>query len=69
MALGYRHLHGIGVPKSCQDSVSYYTRVADKAVAALQGREGASTFVEKRRLSEMSEVPLPAQQHPHDCGP
>ena len=36
MALGYRHLHGIGVPKSCQDSVSYYTRVADKAVAELQ---------------------------------
>jgi len=56
MALGYRHLHGIGVPKSCQDSVSYYTRVADKAVAALQGREGASTFVEKRRLSEMAEA-------------
>ena len=55
MALGYRHLHGIGVPKSCQDSVSYYTRVADKAVAALQGREGASTFVEKRRLSDVAD--------------
>jgi SEL1 protein len=30
MTLGYRYLHGIGVPKSCEESVFYYQRVADK---------------------------------------
>jgi len=55
MSLGFRHLYGIGVPKSCQESVSYYTRVADKAVAEVQGRGGAGTFVEKKRLSDMTD--------------
>ncbi|RIA90942.1 hypothetical protein C1645_737487 [Glomus cerebriforme] len=32
MTLGYRHLMGIGVPRSCEDSVFYYKRVADKAI-------------------------------------
>ncbi len=30
MALAYRYLMGIGAPKSCEDSVFYYKRVADK---------------------------------------
>lgn len=30
MALAYRHLMGIGVERSCEDSVFYYKRVADK---------------------------------------
>jgi TPR repeat protein len=30
MTLGYRHLMGIGVPRSCEDAVFYYKRVADK---------------------------------------
>ncbi|RKP26333.1 hypothetical protein SYNPS1DRAFT_14339, partial [Syncephalis pseudoplumigaleata] len=32
MTLGYRYLYGIGVPKSCEESVYYYQRVADKAI-------------------------------------
>ncbi|CAH1763166.1 9251_t:CDS:10, partial [Entrophospora sp. SA101] len=32
MTLAYRHLMGIGVERSCEDSVFYYKRVADKAV-------------------------------------
>ncbi|RGB40885.1 hypothetical protein C1646_636746 [Rhizophagus diaphanus] len=32
MTLGYRHLMGIGVPRSCEDAVFYYKRVADKAI-------------------------------------
>ncbi|KAF5835281.1 hypothetical protein DUNSADRAFT_7606, partial [Dunaliella salina] len=30
MALGYRHLHGVGVPKSCWSAVSYYQPVAEQ---------------------------------------
>jgi SEL1 protein len=30
MALAYRYLMGIGVSRSCDDSVFYYKRVADK---------------------------------------
>ncbi|CAJ0826559.1 9200_t:CDS:10 [Entrophospora sp. SA101] len=32
MTLAYRYLMGIGVPKSCEDSLFYYKRVADKAI-------------------------------------
>ncbi|KAI9599526.1 hypothetical protein BDF19DRAFT_381633 [Syncephalis fuscata] len=32
MTLGYRYLYGLGVPKSCEESVYYYQRVADKAI-------------------------------------
>ncbi|KAF9329239.1 ERAD-associated protein [Podila minutissima] len=30
LTMGYKHLHGIGTKKSCEDSVLYYKRVADK---------------------------------------
>jgi hypothetical protein len=32
MALGYRHMHGLGVPKSCQAAVLYYQPVAEQVV-------------------------------------
>jgi hypothetical protein len=30
LTLGYKYMLGIGTKKSCQDSVEYYTRAADK---------------------------------------
>ena len=30
MALGYRHMHGIGVPKSCWTAATYYQPVAEQ---------------------------------------
>lgn len=32
MALGYRHMHGLGVPRSCQAAVLYYNPVAEQVV-------------------------------------
>ena len=32
MALGYRHMHGLGVPKSCQAALLYYQPVAEHVV-------------------------------------
>ncbi|CAG8554689.1 351_t:CDS:10, partial [Diversispora eburnea] len=32
MTLAYRYLSGIGVPRSCEDAVFYYKRVAEKAI-------------------------------------
>jgi TPR repeat protein len=40
MALGYRHLFGLGVPKSCQTALLYYEPVASTVVAAAQAQEG-----------------------------
>src|SRR4051812_320640 len=33
MALGYRHLFGYGVPKSCESAVLYYQQVAEEGPA------------------------------------
>jgi len=33
LTMGYKHMLGIGTAKSCQHSVSYYKRAADKAYA------------------------------------
>ena len=33
MTLAYRHHAGIGTPRNCEESVKYYKKVADKAVA------------------------------------
>ena len=32
MALGYRHMQGLGVPRSCQAAVLYYQPVAEEVV-------------------------------------
>ena len=32
MALGYRHMQGLGVPRSCQTAVLYYQPVAEQVV-------------------------------------
>ena len=32
MTVAYRHLMGIGTPRSCEDAVHYYKRIADKCI-------------------------------------
>lgn len=34
LALGYRHAHGSGVPKSCWSAASYYQPVAEQVSAS-----------------------------------
>ena len=36
MALGYRHMQGLGVPRSCQTAVLYYQPVAEEVVELAQ---------------------------------
>ena len=36
MALGYRHMYGLGVPKNCSTSVLYYREVANTVVSQAQ---------------------------------
>lgn len=33
MALGYRHLHGLGVPKSCETALRHYKFAADRVIS------------------------------------
>jgi hypothetical protein len=35
MTVAYRHLTGIGTPRSCEDAVQYYKHVADKCISPL----------------------------------
>ncbi|MEM7519245.1 MAG: tetratricopeptide repeat protein, partial [Planctomycetota bacterium] len=37
MALGYRHMYGVGVPVRCEAAVEYYGAAADAAVRASRG--------------------------------
>ena len=36
MTVAYRHLMGIGTPRSCEDAVHYYKSVADKCTLPLE---------------------------------
>jgi TPR repeat protein len=38
MALGYKHMHGIGVPKSCDTAFSYYNPAAELVINEAQVR-------------------------------
>ncbi|GMH46075.1 hypothetical protein BSKO_14039 [Bryopsis sp. KO-2023] len=50
MALGYRHMAGVGVPKNCPSAVAYYNAVAEKVIEL--GRiPGTLPAIEKVRLS------------------
>jgi SEL1 protein len=53
MALGYRHMYGIGVPQSCAAAVLYYTPAAEAALASGPGGGplGSPAPVEKVRLT------------------
>jgi hypothetical protein len=50
LALGYRHMHGLGVPKSCAAAVLYYIPPAERVI---ERARGPTPFpgVERIRLS------------------
>ena len=39
LALGYRYLHGLGVPKSCQNAALYYAPVAERVLELAKQRD------------------------------
>jgi len=51
MSLGYRHLQGYGVPKSCESAVLYYSQVAETVVQGLANNP-VSPLLERQRLSD-----------------
>ena len=50
LALGYRHLLGVHMPKACQKALIYYNPAAEKVVAGAQRLKGGQ-LVEKVRLT------------------
>merc|ERR1719242_2255601 len=65
LALGYRHLFGYGVPKSCEVSAQYY----QKAANSLFGSSGNSPFnpmeqqhLEMIRLHDVNRRDLPIKE-------
>ena len=54
VALGYRHMHGLGVPRSCQTAVLYYQPVAEQVVE-LARQPGSLPYVSPY----LPPIPLP----------
>lgn len=50
VALGYRHLYGYGVPKSCQTAAYYYQQAAQLVKAEFE--DGMTPMIEKIRLTD-----------------
>ena len=50
LALGYRHLHGLGVPESCWAAVAYYQPAALAALEAAVAPAGGLPHLERLRL-------------------
>lgn len=51
MSLGYRHLHGLSAPKSCEAAVAYYQEVAEEVVAQ-SIKSPINVVIEKARLAD-----------------
>jgi SEL1 protein len=51
LSMGYRHLMGYGVPRSCESSVLYYSQVAEQVVKELVDRP-IGAVIERSRLSD-----------------
>ena len=56
MAMGYRHLHGLGTPKSCATAALYYEAPASKLIDVVRDpTAGPTPNVEKTRLTPDTE--------------
>ena len=53
LVLGFKHMHGLGVPKSCWSAVSYYQPVAEKVVD-LSVVPDALPSIERLKLSKQN---------------
>ena len=56
MMMGYRHLHGLGVPQVCSTAAQYYQEVAEEVVQMLVD-EQLSPIIERLRLSDEKKRP------------
>ncbi len=56
MMMGYRHLHGLGVPQVCSTAAQYYQEVAEEVVQMLVD-EQLSPIIERQRLSDEKKRP------------
>ena len=63
MALGYRHMQGLGVPRSCQTAVLYYQPVAEEVVELAQTPDSLP-FVS---VPTPSHLPTPLHIATHDA--
>ena len=75
MTMGYRHLHGYGVPKSCESAVQYYDEVARHVVNTLSHSahnhvmtiDRAHLSDEQARLAHMEESAEVLQYYQHSA--
>ena len=75
MSMGYRHVHGYGVPKSCESAVQYYDAVARHVVNALSHSahnhvmtiDRAHLSDEQARMAHMEESAEVLQYYQHSA--
>src|SRR5579859_72925 len=68
MTVAYRHLMGIGTPRSCEDAVHYYKSVADKCTLPSLLRRFSSLNTSNCLLPIRSpRRPIPPPQHDPSC--
>lgn len=68
MVLGYRHLYGLGVPRSCKTAALYYSAAANKVLEAAQQVDGlpeVSTMRLSNSMSHHRPRPTPEQEFLH----
>lgn len=68
ISLGYRHLHGIGVPRSCRTAALYYAAAAEQVLQLAQQVDGlpeASNFRVSQSTSPKKPRPNPEQEFLH----
>jgi len=61
LSLGYRHLYGVGVPKSCESALSYYADVSSKVVESTL-MTPTPVVIEKARLYDESFRAAPLEE-------
>ena len=60
--MGYRHLHGYGVPKSCETAASFYRDVAQQVVDDYSSHAHHQlTFIDRAHLSDESSRSTPVE--------
>lgn len=52
LAMGYSHMKGLGVPKSCESAALYYIAAADQVVAAAQQPGGLDAVCSAMRSTQ-----------------
>ena len=62
LTMGYRHLHGYGVPRSCETAASFYRDVAQQVVDEVSAHAHHQlTFIDRAHLSDESSRSSPVE--------